>query len=90
MSKKGPRQCGGGPFLFGTGLSGNSLQKQQREQYLMAEIWSITVIVGPIILIAAIIYAWLRNRNARKATKRKADRGAERLQEKVERDQTPV
>jgi FtsZ-interacting cell division protein ZipA len=56
----------------------------------MAEIWSITVIVGPIILIAAIVYAWLRNRNARKATKRKADRGAERLQEKVERDQTPV
>ncbi|MCH2486340.1 MAG: hypothetical protein MK010_01160 [Erythrobacter sp.] len=56
----------------------------------MAEIWSITVIVGPIILIAAIIYAWLRNRNARKSTLREADRGAKRVQEKVERDQTPL
>ncbi|NCP24890.1 MAG: hypothetical protein GW854_12195 [Erythrobacter sp.] len=56
----------------------------------MAGIWSVVVIVGPIILIAAIIYAWLRNRNASKANLRQADRATERLQEKIERDQTPV
>ena len=52
----------------------------------MAGIWSFVVIAGPIVLIAAIIFAWLRNRNASKSTLREADRGAERLQEKVERD----
>ncbi|MBO9511559.1 MULTISPECIES: hypothetical protein [unclassified Erythrobacter] len=56
----------------------------------MAGIWSFVVIAGPIVLIAAIIFAWLRNRNASKSTLREADRGAERLQEKVERDQTPL
>ena len=54
----------------------------------MAGIWSF--VAGPIVLIAAIIFAWLRNRNASKSTLREADRGAERLQEKVERDQTPL
>ena len=48
----------------------------------MAGIWSVVIIVGPIILIAAIIYAWLRNRNASKANLRQADRATERLQEK--------
>ena len=56
----------------------------------MAEIWKFVVVVGPIILIAAFIYARLRNRNAGEANLRQADRGAERIQEKIERDQTPV
>ena len=56
----------------------------------MAGIWCVVVIVGPFILIAAFIYALLRNRNAGEANLRQADRGAERIQEKIERDQTPV
>ncbi len=55
----------------------------------MAGIWSIVVIVGPIILIVAILYAWVRNRKGHQGTVREADRGAVRLQEEIERDQNP-
>ena len=52
----------------------------------MAGIWSFVVIAGPIVLIAAIIFAWLRNRNASKSTLREADRGAVDLSQQTAKD----
>ena len=53
----------------------------------MEGIWGILVIVGPLLLIGAIIYATMRTRNAGAASERKAEEGARRLQEDIERDQ---
>lgn len=50
----------------------------------MEGFWGIVVVVGPILLIAAIIYATLRNRKAKGATERRADLGAKRLREDIE------
>ncbi|MDC0886718.1 hypothetical protein OAS19_02880 [Altererythrobacter sp.] len=52
----------------------------------MGSIWSFITIAGPILLIAALIYAWTRNRGASDATNRKAERGARELRENIERE----
>ncbi|UVI39704.1 hypothetical protein [Qipengyuania spongiae] len=50
----------------------------------MEGFWGIVVVVGPILLIGAIIYATLRNRKANAASERRADIGAKRLREDIE------
>ncbi len=53
------------------------------------EIWSILVIGGPILLIAVIIYSYLRNRAASPSTTARAERGAAELREEIERGDPP-
>ena len=42
--------------------------------------------VAPMLLFAAIIWAWARNRNTSAATDRKAEEGARNLREDIEQD----
>lgn len=53
----------------------------------MNSLWGLATVIGPILLIVAIIYAWNRNRKAGPGSVREADRGAERLQDEIDRDQ---
>ena len=55
----------------------------------MGSIWTLITIVGPILLIAAIIYAWKRNRDGGARNLREAERGAQRLQEDIAHDREP-
>ena len=48
--------------------------------------WSLVTILGPILLIAAIVWAFLRNRGARPGSFERAERGAEELRDELERD----
>ena len=48
-------------------------------------LWSLVTIVGPLLLIAAIIWAVLRNRN--RANLGRAERGARELREEIEEDE---
>lgn len=41
-------------------------------------------IIGPIILLAVIVYVWMRNRNTSDALDRKAERGARELRHEIE------
>ena len=50
----------------------------------MEGFWGIVVIVGPLLLIGAIIYATVRNRKSGTASERQAEAGAKRLQEDIE------
>ena len=52
-------------------------------------IWSIAIILGPILLIGAIIWAFLRNRGASSSTTARAERGAEELRDEIERGTPP-
>lgn len=44
-------------------------------------LWSLATIVGPILLLAVIIWAWSRNRA--RHNQREADAGAKRLQDQI-------
>ena len=52
----------------------------------MEGFWGIVLIVGPLLLIGAIIYATMRNRGASAQNERQAEAGAHRLQEEIERE----
>lgn len=49
-------------------------------------LWSLITVLGPILLIAAILYAYFRNRRGRRAEVARAERGARELREKIRRD----
>jgi hypothetical protein len=51
--------------------------------------WSIALIIGPILLIALLIWAFLRNRGASPATTERAERGAAELRDEIERGDPP-
>ena len=51
--------------------------------------WSIILIVGPIVLLGVIVWAWLSNRSAPKSTVDRAERGARELREEIEHEQVP-
>jgi cbb3-type cytochrome oxidase subunit 3 len=48
--------------------------------------WSLVTILGPILLIAAIVWAFLRNRRAGRGSFDRAERGAQELRDELERD----
>lgn len=48
--------------------------------------WSLITIVGPILLIGAIIWAFMRNRTAGRGNVERAERGARELREDINRD----
>ena len=49
-------------------------------------LWSLATILGPILLIAAIVYAVIRNRGGSRAEIDRAERGAVTLREDLDRD----
>jgi cbb3-type cytochrome oxidase subunit 3 len=49
-------------------------------------LWSLATIVGPILLIAVIIYAYLRNRGGSRRQVERAERGAVEFREELDRD----
>ncbi len=48
--------------------------------------WSLITIIGPILLIGAIIWAFMRNRAAGRGSVERAERGARELREDINRD----
>ena len=52
----------------------------------MEGIWSLVTIVGPILLIGAIIWAYLANRSAGRRNFERAERGAREVREEIARD----
>lgn len=48
--------------------------------------WSLITIIGPILLIGAIIWAFVRNRNAGRANLDRAERGAREVRDDIHRD----
>lgn len=53
----------------------------------MASIWSIAVILGPIILLAVAIYVWAKNRQASDRSVEQSEQGARELREELDRKQ---
>lgn len=55
----------------------------------MSEILSLATIVGPIVLLAVIIWLTLRNRASSKREVARSEQGARDLRKDIERDQQP-
>ncbi len=53
------------------------------------DIWPIVTIVGPILLMAIIIFAWWRNRQAPKSNLREAEHGAKELRDEIANEPEP-
>lgn len=49
-------------------------------------LWSLITVLGPILLIGAVAWMFVRNRNARRGTVDQAERGARELREDLERE----
>ena len=49
--------------------------------------WSLSTVLGPILLIAAILWAYFRTRNPSRGEIERADRGARELREDIEEDE---
>lgn len=49
-------------------------------------LWSLATIIGPILLIGVILYAFLRNRGGSRRQVERAERGAVEFREELERD----
>lgn len=49
----------------------------------MEAILPFATVLGPIVLLAVIVYAWARNRKASASTDRNAERGARELREEL-------
>ena len=54
---------------------------------MMGWLWTLVTILGPILLIAAIVWAWLRNRKPAPGEIARADRGARELRAEIEEDE---
>ena len=54
---------------------------------MMGWLWTLITILGPILLIGAILWAWLRNRNPRPGEIAQAERGARELREELEEEE---
>lgn len=50
----------------------------------MESVLAIATVVGPIVLLAVLIWAWLRNRQAGRANEIQAERGARDLRRDIE------
>ena len=50
----------------------------------MESLWGVATIVGPILLLAVLVWAWASNRKRGAASEREADAGAARLYDKVQ------
>jgi hypothetical protein len=52
----------------------------------MTTIWLLTVTLGPLLLLAVLIWAWLRNRRTPPSVTARSERGARELREEIKRD----
>jgi hypothetical protein len=52
----------------------------------MERIWFLVVVVGPVLLLAALIWAYFRNRNASPASFARSEEGAKQLREDIRND----
>lgn len=50
-------------------------------------LWSLATVLGPILLIAAIVWAFMRNRNPHPREVERAERGARELRADIEEDE---
>ena len=50
-------------------------------------LWSLATVLGPILLIAAIVWAFMRNRNPRPHEVERAEQGARELRADIEEDE---
>jgi hypothetical protein len=50
-------------------------------------LWTLITILGPILLLGAFVWAYLRNRNPRPGEIARAEQGARELREEIERDE---
>ena len=50
-------------------------------------LWSLITVLGPILLIGAIVWAYMRNRRPRPSEIATAERGARELREEIESDE---
>jgi hypothetical protein len=50
-------------------------------------LWTLITILGPLLLIAAIVWAYLRNRNPSPGEIARADRGARELRQELEEEE---
>ncbi|ABC62107.1 hypothetical protein [Erythrobacter litoralis] len=46
---------------------------------MLGSLWAILTIIGPLLLIGVIVYAWKKNRDAPDRTIRQAERGAREI-----------
>jgi hypothetical protein len=53
----------------------------------MESLWSLITIVGPLLLIAALVWAYFRNRNASRASIARAERGAREVRREIEEEE---
>jgi cbb3-type cytochrome oxidase subunit 3 len=49
--------------------------------------WTLITILGPLLLIAAVVWAYLRNRNPSREEIARAERGARELREELEEEE---
>ena len=53
----------------------------------MGSLWILIDIIAPLLLIAAIVWAYFHNRNASRGSLERAERGARELRGEIERDE---
>jgi hypothetical protein len=53
----------------------------------MESLWSLLNIVGPLLLIAVLIWAFMRNRGGSRQEIERAEQGARELREQIDRDE---
>jgi hypothetical protein len=52
----------------------------------MENLWFLITIIAPLLLIAALIWAYFHNRNASRRSVERAERGAHEVREQIRRD----
>lgn len=55
----------------------------------MGDFWGVVLILGPLVLLGVIIWAFTRNRAASRSTIDRAEQGAVQLREEIEREPDP-
>ena len=53
----------------------------------MESLWTLITIVGPLLLLAALVWVYFRNRNASRASLERAERGARELRRELEEEE---
>ena len=49
----------------------------------MGSVWSLVIIIGPLLLLGAIVFAWYKNRKTSERLDRRSEQGARELREEL-------
>lgn len=52
----------------------------------MEGLWALMTVVGPIVLLVAIVFVWIRNRKPAPGEMRRAEEGAKQVREEIKED----